>query len=128
MLTDALSLVNLIALPFSLIYDFTSMIGSGIGGWLDSLGIAGKAIKGIASGAIIYAAYSAAGAVSKALGATVLGGFGAPLAAAATAAAITAAGFGLLNSRKGDDVMSEGGYGKRTLLSPEGAIKLNDKE
>jgi hypothetical protein len=29
---------------------------------------------------------------------------------------------------KGDDVMSEGGYGKRTLLSPEGAIKLNDKD
>ena len=28
----------------------------------------------------------------------------------------------------GDDVMSEGGYGKRTLLSPEGAIKLNDKD
>ena len=24
--------------------------------------------------------------------------------------------------------MSEGGYGKRTLLSPEGAIKLNDKD
>ena len=29
---------------------------------------------------------------------------------------------------KGDDIMSEGGYGKRTLLSPEGAIKLNDKD
>jgi hypothetical protein len=29
---------------------------------------------------------------------------------------------------KGDDVMSEGGYGKRTLLAPEGAIKLNDKD
>ena len=28
----------------------------------------------------------------------------------------------------GDDVMSEGGYGKRTLLAPEGAIKLNDKD
>jgi hypothetical protein len=24
--------------------------------------------------------------------------------------------------------MSEGGYGKRTLLAPEGAIKLNDKD
>ena len=29
---------------------------------------------------------------------------------------------------KGDDILSEGGYGKRTLLAPEGAIKLNDKD
>ena len=28
----------------------------------------------------------------------------------------------------GDDVMSEGGYGKRTLLAPEGAIKLNNDD
>ena len=28
----------------------------------------------------------------------------------------------------GDDVVSEGGYGKRTLLAPEGAIRLNDKD
>ena len=27
-----------------------------------------------------------------------------------------------------DDMFSEGGYGKRTLLGPEGAIKLNDKD
>jgi hypothetical protein len=29
---------------------------------------------------------------------------------------------------KGDDVVSEGGYGKRTLMAPEGAIALNDKD
>ena len=28
----------------------------------------------------------------------------------------------------GDDVVSEGGYGKRTLLAPEGAIQLNNKD
>ena len=39
-----------------------------------------------------------------------------------------AAIYGLISSFKGDDVMSEGGYVKRTLLSPEGAIKLNDKD
>jgi hypothetical protein len=44
------------------------------------------------------------------------------LAAAGTVAAL---GYKFLT---GDDVMSEGGYGKRTLLSPEGAIKLNDKD
>ena len=43
-----------------------------------------------------------------------------------TGLATFAALSGLLS--KGDDVMSEGGYGKRTLLSPEGAIKLNDKD
>lgn len=49
---------------------------------------------------------------------------GIPLGIAAAAAA-TALGYKFL---KGDDVMSEGGYGKRTLLAPEGAIKLNDKD
>jgi len=39
-----------------------------------------------------------------------------------------AAIYGLISSFKGDDIMSEGGYGKRTLLAPEGAIKLNDKD
>jgi hypothetical protein len=33
-----------------------------------------------------------------------------------------------LNSKTADDMVSEGGYGKRTLLAPEGAIKLNDKD
>ena len=47
------------------------------------------------------------------------------LGAAAAGGAI-ALGASLMS--KGDDVMSEGGYGKRTLLAPEGAIKLNDKD
>jgi hypothetical protein len=47
------------------------------------------------------------------------------LGAAAAGGAI-ALGASLMT--KGDDVMSEGGYGKRTLLAPEGAIKLNDKD
>ena len=34
----------------------------------------------------------------------------------------------LLASYKADDLMSEGGYGKRTLLAPEGAFKLNDND
>jgi len=38
-----------------------------------------------------------------------------------------AAGFALYNKFKGDDVVS-GGYGKRTLMAPEGAIQLNDKD
>ena len=39
-----------------------------------------------------------------------------------------AAIYSLISSFKGDDIFSEGGYGKRTLLSPEGAIRLNDKD
>jgi hypothetical protein len=45
---------------------------------------------------------------------------------AATAGLATAAFLGKFS--KGDDILSEGGYGKRTLLAPEGAIKLNDKD
>jgi hypothetical protein len=47
------------------------------------------------------------------------------LGAAAAAGAVT---LGASLMTKGDDVMSEGGYGKRTLLAPEGAIRLNDND
>ncbi len=53
-----------------------------------------------------------------------LGPFAVPLALAA-GATVGAVGYKFLT---GDDVMSEGGYGKRTLLAPEGAIKLNDND
>jgi len=49
-----------------------------------------------------------------------------PVLGAAAAASAVALGMNLFS--KGDDVLSEGGYGKRTLLAPEGAIKLNDKD
>ena len=40
----------------------------------------------------------------------------------------TALGVGLLSKfGKGDDIMSDG-YGKRTLMMPEGAIRLNDRD
>ena len=41
-------------------------------------------------------------------------------------AAVTA--YSLFSSFKADDMISEGGYGKRTLLAPEGAFKLNDND
>lgn len=53
-----------------------------------------------------------------------LGPLAIPLAALAGSAALGVA----YSFTKGDDVMSEGGYGKRTLLTPEGTIKLNDKD
>lgn len=45
--------------------------------------------------------------------------------AAAAAAGVYALGKSYLS--KGDDVVSPG-YGKRTLMAPEGAIALNDKD
>jgi len=121
MLSQALNLINYILTPIQLLFDFAKLIGEAFGGLLDNLGVIGTLLKGIASLAIIYAAYSAYASLSMIpIVGPVLGGI--------AAAAIAAAGFAMLNSKKGDDVMSEGGYGKRTLLAPEGAIKLNDKD
>ena len=53
-----------------------------------------------------------------------LGPLAVPMAIAA-GAAVGALGYKFMS---GDDVVSEGGYGKRTLLAPEGAIRLNDKD
>jgi len=69
--------------------------------------------------------------IAKIWGAMVsfLGPFGIPAAIAAGAGLV-----GLASSffSKGDDVLSPGGsgggYGKRTLFGPEGAIQLNDKD
>jgi hypothetical protein len=69
-------------------------------------------------------------AIARAWGAIVgfLGPFGIPVAIAAGAGLV-----GLASKwfSKGDDVMSPGdgsGYGKRTLMGPEGAIALNNKD
>jgi len=50
-----------------------------------------------------------------------------PVLAVGAIAAAVAGGMSLYNKFKGDDVIS-GGYGKRTLMAPEGAIALNDKD
>ena len=77
-------------------------------------------------GGLIYsigeAAVNAVAATMSFLG-KFLGPFAIP-AAIAAGATIASAGYKFL---KGDDVMSQG-YGKRTLMAPEGAIQLNDKD
>ena len=50
-----------------------------------------------------------------------------PLLIGAAVAAAIALGSSLISRFKGDDVVSPG-YGKRTLLAPEGAIELNNKD
>jgi hypothetical protein len=74
-------------------------------------------LSGELSKTIGIAVASIAGASAKTLG-----------IAAGIALAAGAAAYAFLSSKKGDDIISEGGYGKRTLLAPEGAIKLNDKD
>jgi uncharacterized protein YukE len=118
--------------PIQWIADLIGLIGDGfkwvgdkIGALIGPLGTVGKIMKGLASLAIVYAAYKAYASLAA------LPIIGVPLGIAA-AAAVTTAGFGLLSGIKADDMLSPGGsgggYGKRTLLGPEGAIQLNDKD
>jgi hypothetical protein len=65
---------------------------------------------------------------SAAASAAAIPGIGFLIAGGVAAALIGALLGYMAGAGKGDDIMSEGGYGKRTLLSPEGAIKLNDKD
>ena len=81
------------------------------------------------AGILQFSAVAMAALVAAAAAAfTGIGGLAAAGIGVAAGAAMAA---GLLiqkNASKGDDIFSEGGYGKRTLLAPEGAIKLNDKD
>jgi len=122
-LADALEVVNLILLPFQLMYKLTSNIGNAIGGWIESLGVVGTILKGIVGGAILYAAYSAFKSLSE-----IPFGVGIPLGAAA-AAAITATGFGLLNSQKiGDGAFdSSAAGGGHTVTTSEGSMFQTSK-
>lgn len=129
MLTVVLDVVSAILIPFTLINELFTYIGSSIKGLLPDLGIMGTIIKGIAAGVIVYAAYAAAGAVSTALGATVIGGIAAPVVAALTAATILTAGFSALNAATADDMMSGApGYGKRALYDEGELTLLNNKD
>jgi len=122
---------NLVAGPFGMLLDLLSnMLGV-----VDSIGRSFGGVTGILLGMIpilsrasfiarVFALKGFQGAIAAIFRsfAMVPFGLGIPLAIAAVA------GLSSLFSQKGDDVMSEGGYGKRTLLAPEGAIKLNDKD
>jgi hypothetical protein len=105
------------------IFDMFGHIGSSISKLLGPLGTMGTVLKGAAGIAIILAAYKAYASLAT------IPIAGVPLGIAA-AAAVTAAGFGMLNKIKtaNDMVSAPPGFGKRTLHGPEGAIALNDKD
>jgi hypothetical protein len=94
-------------------------IGKAISKAIGPLGTFGKVLKGIAGLAVVVAAYKTYAAVSTALMATVYGGLSAPIVGGLAAAAITAAGFGLLNSIKDGAVDPNGGL---VISKPEGGV------
>lgn len=107
---------------FKYIYGFVDKIVQGITKMFPALKPVVKILKGLASVGVIYAAYMAYSSLAAIP-------FVGPILGAAAAAAVTAAGLGALSAIKADDLMSAPpGYGKRTLVGPEGAIQLNDKD
>jgi len=88
----------------------------------------GKGIlKSIAAGAIFLAQQLATAAAAMSTNAAMTFGVGVAVAVAAAAA-----GYAAIKAMTADDMMSPGqgtpGYGQRTLLGPEGAIALNNKD
>jgi hypothetical protein len=69
-----------------------------------------------------------AGELAKAIGIAAAYAVANPLTALAGVAVAGAVAAGLYSMVKADDMVSEGGYGKRTILSPEGAVRLNDND
>jgi hypothetical protein len=88
---------------------------------LKTIGIGLSSREGMIT--IATAAMSALKSAVSGIGAF-LGPLAVPIGIAA-AASVAKLGYDFL---KGNDIMSESGYGKRTLLAPEGAIRLNDKD
>jgi hypothetical protein len=114
-------IIGFILTPLQWLADLSKYIGETISGWADALGPFGILLKGIAGIAILLAGYGAYAALAWI---PVVG----PVLGAVAAATVIGKGFSALASQKADDMVSEGGYGKRTLLAPEGAIKLNDND
>jgi hypothetical protein len=94
-----------------------------IEGAINAKKIIGNAIE--KKGLILGIAEAAMGAFKSMTAIPIVG----PILGAAAAAAAVGLGYSLM---KGDDILSPppggGGYGKRTLFGPEGAIQLNDKD
>jgi hypothetical protein len=92
-----------------------SLIAVGAQKAAEAAGMGLKAASAVLSGTKAIAEVTAAEAISFGLVTlAIIGGLAAVVSA-------------MNNSKKGNDVVSQG-YGKRTLMAPEGAIQLNDKD
>ena len=111
-LSSVFDIVGLILYPVQLLQDAFGWIGKGISNLVGPLGVVGKILKTIAGVAVVYAAYKAyASAASVPFIGPVLGGL--------AAAAVTTAGFGLLN-KIGD--MNSPAKGKTQISTKEGGL------
>jgi uncharacterized membrane protein (DUF106 family) len=131
LLTNVLSVVGLILIPIQGIFDLFKFLGSyinvaitGLTKMFPVLKPLVSLFKGLASISVIYGAYLAYSALA---GIPIVG----PVLGGVAAAAVLAAGLGAISAIQVNDMVSPapgGGYGKRTLMGPEGAIQLNDKD
>ena len=103
--------------------NFIGGYGKSLGPFLNSLGVAGKLLKGLAWIGVVLAAYKAYAALAT------LGPFGVA-AGLASSIAILAAGNTALNAKKADDAIigATPGYGKRALLEKGSVTLFNDKD
>lgn len=113
--------ISLILTPIAKIFEFISFttematkLGETISNFLGPLGMVGKFLKGVAKIAVIFAAYKAFSSLAS------IPIIGVPLGVAA-AAAVTSAGFGLLNAIKVGDLMSQA-KGKTQVSTKEGGL------
>ena len=114
-------IISPIASLFSWISEYTSGLGEKVSAMIGPLGVVGKILKGIASIAIIFAAYKAFASLAS------FPFVGAALGAIA-AGAVLAAGFGFLSSIQVGDVMSPAD-GKTQISTKEGGLlELSDND
>jgi predicted nucleic acid-binding Zn-ribbon protein len=126
--TNVLPAINFALSPliegFSLIGDLVGMFVSGLKEGQPIIVGLTAALVAMKAQAIMTAIFSVFESFAK-----IPFGLGIPLAITTVAGMVSLASS---SAKKGDDVLSPGGsgggYGKRTLLGPEGAIQLNDKD
>ena len=123
--------VGLILTPVQMLFDAFSYLGGFISNALGPLKEMGpiarglvKVLKGVASMAVLFAAYKTFGAVATGMASMGPLALAAPFVAGAAAAAITAAGFGLIASIKDGMISPKGGL---MVSGEKGSIQL-DKE
>ena len=124
-------IVALVLTPVQMLFDLFNYFGSAISNALGPLKEMGpiarglvKVLKGVASMAVLFAAYKTFGAVATGMASMGPLALAAPFVAGAAAAAITAAGFGLIASIKDGMISPKGGL---MVSGEKGSIQL-DKE
>ena len=118
-LSEVFKIVNYIVYPFQLLSDLAGGLGEKISAVVGPLEGLGKALKVVTGLAIIFAAYKTFAAIASASILTGLGGFAAPILGGIAAAAITTAGFGILN-KVGD--LNSPAKGKTQISTKEGGL------